>query len=137
MAGLKDREPIALQYAVAATPLVAAFALQVLNSGGVGTPAWIRAGLTGAGTLIGALGALWARRRVTSPATVADMHRDLSQTLAERGHELATTTPFHEVSLTPRELGEPQRPKQEFPAGSVDTGTGPAEVATILRRHPR
>jgi hypothetical protein len=129
VANLKAKEPVALQYVVAAVPIVAAFALQVLDSGGVSTPAWIRAFLTGLGGVIGALGALWARSQVISPATVTQS----SVSFGEGAKPLFSMT--EKAPSEPRELGAPHSSKLEIPGGSVDTGTGLAEVRSILEKH--
>jgi hypothetical protein len=128
VASLKDREPVALQYAVAVVPIVAAFALQVLDAGGIDTPTWLRAFLTGIGALIGAMGAVWARARVHSPVTVA------ARTLTTAKSPSREDTKDRKTSA-PYVLGAPQNLKNEFPAGSVKTGTGPEEVAKLHESH--
>jgi sensor c-di-GMP phosphodiesterase-like protein len=67
---LADREPVLLAFAAAATPVLCAFILQILETTDILDNAfWLRVILTGLGPLIGTLAALWARGRVDSPAT--------------------------------------------------------------------
>jgi hypothetical protein len=64
--GLADRRPVLLGFVVAATPVVCAFVLQVLEATDVLNNAlWIRTALTGLGALVGTLAALWAQSKVT------------------------------------------------------------------------
>lgn len=66
---LKDRRPVLLGFIVAATPVVCAFVLQVLEATDVLNNAlWLRTLLTGLGALIGALATLWAQSKVTPVA---------------------------------------------------------------------
>jgi hypothetical protein len=55
-------------FLIGATPMIAAFVLQVLDEGGVAIPAWLRSALAGVGALTTALAALWARGQVTPTA---------------------------------------------------------------------
>jgi hypothetical protein len=61
-------QPVITAFLIGAIPIVSAFVLQVLDEGGVDTPAWLRAALTGLGALVGGLAALWARSQVTPVA---------------------------------------------------------------------
>jgi hypothetical protein len=59
-------EPVLLAFLLGAVPLVAGFVLQILEAlPDSSTPLWLRTALVGIGTLTTALGALWARIRVT------------------------------------------------------------------------
>jgi hypothetical protein len=76
--------PVLGAFAIAAVPVVAAFALLVLGEAGVLESApWIKAALTGAGALAGGLGAAWAQARVTPVADPRD----------DEGHALLATIP--------------------------------------------
>jgi hypothetical protein len=69
---MAKREPVILAFILAAVPVIAAFALQVLDTTDVLDNAeWLRVLLTGLGPLIGSMTALWARGQVDSPVTVA------------------------------------------------------------------
>jgi hypothetical protein len=65
----QQRDPVIVAFLVAAVPIVCAFILQVLEATDVLDNAlWLRTLLTGLGTLVGALAAVWARSRVTPTA---------------------------------------------------------------------
>jgi hypothetical protein len=77
------REPVLLAFIAAATPIVCAFVLQVLEATDVLDSAlWLRTLLTGLGAVVGALAALWARLKVTP---LADPQTETGEALVPAG----------------------------------------------------